>query len=76
MKERKCAEQDGPQALVEFIAARKEVLALLGGLADEWARPARHAIFGPTTLQELVGFMAGHDRAHVQQVWKTLPKNI
>jgi FMN phosphatase YigB (HAD superfamily) len=72
VKERKCAEQDGPQALAEFTVARKETLALLDGLAAEWSRPARHAIFGPTTLQELVGFVAGHDRVHVQQVWKTL----
>jgi hypothetical protein len=73
VKERKCAEQDGRQALVEFTAARKEVLALLEGLTDEWSRPARHAIFGPTSLQELAGFAATHDRNHVQQVWKTLP---
>jgi FMN phosphatase YigB (HAD superfamily) len=73
VKERKCAEQDGPQVLVEFTAARKQTLELLDGLTVEWSRPARHALFGPTTLQELVGFMARHDRAHVQQVWKTLP---
>jgi hypothetical protein len=24
-------------------------------------------------LQELVGFVAGHDRAHIQQVLKTMP---
>ena len=73
VKERRYAEQDGLQALAEFTAARKEVLGLLDGLAAEWARPSRHAIFGPTTLQELIGFAAGHDRAHIQQVWKTLP---
>ena len=61
---------------MEFTAARKQTLALLDGLANEWSRPARHAIFGPTTLQELVGFVATHDRTHVQQVWKTLPQNI
>jgi hypothetical protein len=72
VKERKCAEQDGRQALVDFTAARKQTLGLLDGLQAEWSRPARHAIFGPTTAQELVGFMAGHDRAHVQQVWKTM----
>jgi len=76
VKERNYAGQDGYQALADFTAARKEVLELLDGLAAEWSRPARHAIFGPTTLQELVGFVAGHDRAHVQQVWKTLPENI
>ena len=74
VKERNCAAQDGPQALVDFVVARKQTLALLDGLVNEWSLPARHAIFGPTTLQELVGFMAGHDRAHVQQVWKTLPR--
>jgi FMN phosphatase YigB (HAD superfamily) len=76
VKERRYADQDGPQALAEFIAVRKEVLGLLETLAAEWSRPSRHAIFGPTTLQELVGFAAGHDRAHVQQVWKTLPGKV
>ena len=72
VKERESAKQDGRQALAEFTAARKEVLGLVNDLQAEWSRPARHAIFGPTTLQELVGFLAGHDRAHVQQVWKTM----
>jgi FMN phosphatase YigB (HAD superfamily) len=71
-KERQYAHQDGRQALTDFTAARKENLRLLDDLGAEWTRPARHAIFGPTTLQELVGFTAGHDRAHVQQVWKTM----
>lgn len=72
VKERQSAEQDGRQALVEFTAARKEVLGLMNDLGTEWSRAARHAIFGPTTLQELVGFQAAHDRAHIQQVWKTI----
>jgi len=73
VKERRYADQDGPKALAEFTAARKESLGLLDGLVDEWSRPSRHSIFGPTSLQELVGFIASHDRAHVQQVWETLP---
>ena len=72
VEERHCAEQDGRQALADFISARKEALGLLNGLQAEWSRTARHAIFGPTTLLELVGFVAGHDRAHVQQIWKTI----
>jgi len=72
VEERHCAGQDGRQALADFVTARKEALGLLNGLQAEWSRTARHAIFGPTTLQELVGFVAGHDRAHVQQVWKTI----
>ena len=76
VKERHCAEQDGHQALVEFTAARKETLVLLDALQSEWSRPARHAIFGPTSLQELMGFVAGHDRVHIQQVWKTIRAGI
>jgi len=72
VKERQCADQNGPQALADFTAARKEALGLLDGLVSEWSRPARHTIFGPTTLQELVDFVTGHDRAHIQQVWKTM----
>ena len=72
VEERHCAEQDGHQALADFITARKEALGLLNGLQAEWSRTARHAIFGPTTLLELTGFVAGHDRAHVQQIWKTI----
>ncbi len=72
VKERDCANQDGPQALTDFIHARKEVIGLLVGLQTEWLRPARHAIFGPTHVQELIGFVAAHDRAHIQQIWKTI----
>jgi FMN phosphatase YigB (HAD superfamily) len=72
VEERHCIGQDGPQVLAEFIAARKETIALLNDLQAEWGRKARHAIFGPTSLQELVGFIVGHDQAHVQQVWKTI----
>ncbi len=72
VEERHCAEQDGRQTLADFVAARKEAIGLLNGLQAEWSRTARHAIFGPTTLLELVGFMTGHDRAHIQQVWKMI----
>ncbi len=72
VKERRCAEQDGRQALADFVDARKETLGLLDGLQAEWSRTARHAIFGSSTLQELVGIVAGHDRVHIQQVWKTI----
>ena len=74
VEERQYARQDGRLALGEFTAARKDTLALLGGLQAEWTRTARHAIFGPTTLQEQAGFFAGHDQAHLQQVWKIIHK--
>jgi FMN phosphatase YigB (HAD superfamily) len=64
--------QDGCQALLDFITARKEALALLNDLQTEWSRPARHSIFGLTNLQELVSFICGHDRDHIQQIWKNI----
>jgi len=65
--------QDGPQALRTFIATRGELVSLLQSLsADDWQRPARHAIFGPTRLQELVSIIAAHDRVHMGQVHELL----
>ena len=72
VKERQYARQDGRTSLVEFTTVRKELLAFLDGLQTEWNRPARHAIFGPTNLQELVGFIAEHDRAHVKQALEAI----
>lgn len=72
--ERKYCKQDGSQALVDFIAARTELTQLLASLTpDEWGKTARHAIFGPTHLQELTSFMAAHDRNHIQQAHQLLP---
>jgi len=63
--------QDGKQAFIDFVAARHKVVKLLEALAPaDWDRPARHAIFGPTTLQELVKIQAAHDRLHQKQVLK------
>jgi FMN phosphatase YigB (HAD superfamily) len=65
--------QDGLEALADFTKARVRLLNLLTNLAeDEWDRPARHAIFGPTSLCELVNIIAGHDIVHVQQVFRAL----
>lgn len=67
--ERDYFNQDGMQALHEYISARKKVLEILDNLPmDDWNLPARHAIFGPTRLLELAGIQASHDRVHVQQV--------
>lgn len=71
--ERHYLQQDGETALKEFVAARKETLHILKGLsAAEWERKARHSIFGPTTLLEMMLFTAEHDRLHVQQIWHLL----
>ena len=66
-------QQNGPLALAGFIAARKQLLDLLASLSSQdWQRPARHAIFGPTTLLELVSIIAGHDRLHIRQLFSLI----
>ena len=71
--ERNYLNEDGRNALLSFSEARRETLMMLQGLSDaDWARPARHAIFGPTNFLEVIKFMADHDRLHIQQAWKTL----
>jgi HAD superfamily hydrolase (TIGR01549 family) len=70
-------DQDGRQALSEFIVARQKVITLLESLdSGDWQRPARHAIFGPTRLQELVEIIASHDRLHQQQVSRLVRRFI
>lgn len=72
-EQRAYAQQDGHQALADFYSVRKSSLSLLEQLnAEGWQTPARHAIFGPTTLRELVGFIASHDRLHLRQIHTTL----
>ena len=70
---RQYCQQDGLQALTDFTQARMQVLKLLDDLPQEsWELRARHAIFGPTNLRELVNIIAGHDILHVQQVYRAL----
>jgi FMN phosphatase YigB (HAD superfamily) len=67
---------NGPAALSEFTAARRATLEMLTAAAETvWSRRARHAIFGPTNFLEVCGFMADHDRMHIQQAWEIL-KNL
>ncbi len=63
------AEVPVSQALADLAQRREELVTWLKGLPDEaWARPARHAIFGPTTFKEMVKFIIDHDRTHWQQM--------
>ena len=71
-EERNYNAQDLYQALVDFTSARIQMVEVLRGLTVEWQRKARHAIFGPTDLQELVKFMAEHDKLHIRQIRSTL----
>ena len=73
--ERRYIQQDGSQALADFIQARQQLLARLVPLAPEaWNRPARHAILGHTHLGELVEIISSHDRLHLQQLHHSLQR--
>lgn len=73
VEERKYVKEDGQKTMIEFTSARTQLLVLLQNLEKStWLEPARHAIFGPTTLLELVGFIATHDRTHIKQAWDAL----
>jgi FMN phosphatase YigB (HAD superfamily) len=64
--------QSGPAALAEFAAARKEAVRFLRAQPNEtWQRTARHAIFGPTLLAEIVSWVLDHDGIHLDQIRQT-----
>jgi len=69
------AREDARAALQALTSARLQTLERLVSLEPaQWSRKARHAIFGPTPLSELVAFNAEHDRMHIQQIFKCLKK--
>ncbi|HCE18145.1 MAG TPA: hypothetical protein DEQ80_09830 [Anaerolinea thermolimosa] len=70
---RNYCEEDLELALHGFAAARIELVHQLEKLSDhDWNRQVRHAIFGPTSLLELMRFITTHDRSHIQQAIQTL----
>ncbi|KAF0107384.1 MAG: hypothetical protein FD146_1862 [Anaerolineaceae bacterium] len=71
-QERGYAQQDGRAALAAFTETRKGTLGLLNGGPAPWSRAARHTFFGPTCVRELFGIAAGHDKAHIRQVYNTI----
>ncbi|MFC2052863.1 DinB family protein [Chloroflexota bacterium] len=72
-QERGYIDQNGLEALKQFIIARLEILDMLEAIRmEEWRRPARHAFFSRTVLAELVNIITQHDRLHIRQIHKTL----
>ncbi len=73
VRERNYAAEPARAALEGFFQSRTNLLELIDGATKrELAQPARHAIFGPTTLKELLGFIATHDRTHIRQAWSAI----
>lgn len=64
---------DAWQVAHDFALERQRTIAMIRTLAPEdWSRPARHSIFGPTTLLEMAQFTAQHDRLHLNQLCQTI----
>ena len=60
--------QDGLQALNEWVQSRTLLIEVIENLPPSvWQRTIRHTIFGPTTVAELVSFIATHDQNHIKQ---------
>jgi len=65
--------EDGHSALQDFLEVRTKLLEMVSGLSETgWQRPARHAIFGPTNVNELVGIIATHDQLHIHQSFEAI----
>ncbi len=72
-EERAYHQQDGLAALHRFSTSRQELIHLMEKMSpDDWGRPARHAIFGPTNIKELVTINASHDQIHIRQMVEAL----
>lgn len=68
-EEREYHLENGPDSFRQFIDTRKQFIQILEDLdPEDWNTPARHTIFGPTTLKELIKIITQHDRKHIQQI--------
>lgn len=66
-------DEDGHKAAAAFVHERRITLDFVQALTrDDWQRPARHSIFGPTSLLEMAHFTAQHDRMHLIQLCQTI----
>lgn len=67
-----CADS-GTAAAQQLLHSRLETLKLIESIQqNQWSLPARHSIFGPTTLLEMAHFTAQHDRLHLKQLCQTI----
>lgn len=74
-RQRDYLHEDGISALRKFNENRRATMLMLENVpAEDWGNKARHAIFGPTNFLEVIGFIAEHDRLHIQQAYNTMKK--
>jgi HAD superfamily hydrolase (TIGR01549 family) len=72
-KEFNCMLKKGVEVAHQWATVRDETIQFLHTLQpQDWQRPARHSIFGPTTFLEMAQFTAQHDRLHIAQLQHTI----
>jgi FMN phosphatase YigB (HAD superfamily) len=71
--ERDYIEESHSQVSQDLIQTRQRTLSLLEVQPPTtWDRTARHAIFGPTKLTEIVRIFLEHDILHIRQIIETI----
>lgn len=67
-----CADTGHP-VVKNFMETREKTIEMIASFTgDDWSRPARHSIFGLTTMLEMAYFTAQHDRLHLKQLCQTI----
>lgn len=67
-----CAE-DAYSVARKFLQTRQKTIEFIKTFSvEDWKRPARHSIFGLTTMLEMAYFTAQHDRLHLKQLCQTI----
>ena len=76
-EERDYIHQSSSEMLADFIRIRKQTISLLTTLnMEDWSRSARHSLFGPTALSEVVNIATEHDLIHLAQMRSTLESKV
>ncbi len=76
-EERDYIHQSSPDVLADFIQVRKQTISLLTTLnMEDWSRSARHSLFGPTALAEIVNIATEHDLIHLGQMRSALESKV
>lgn len=72
---RDLAGAEGYDLALNFAAERMQTVQFLENLPPQaWERPARHSIYGPTTLLELSSFIYRYDQLRIRQLCQIIGK--
>lgn len=66
-------DESGQQTFLRWRILRQTNLRMLGSLTnDEWSRVGNHSERGEESIRSMVSLLAGHDRAHLDQMKRAL----